>query len=506
MTKKTAQVTAQVITTPVAVVTPPVGIMYVIGQTVRGIPDKPEDLITGIAQFERLYGGLDGANDFPLMCEQAILAGAILRVSRATGAGAAVATSALIPDAGAVDCFGFTSKGEGTYYNAFTAVIAAATNGDSDYFNLTITDVTGSIVELYENLIITGFGTAGPYAYLKDVADNSALVDVVYEDITAAATQNRPANASYAFTGGAQGSAPAIADYVGSAPDKTGFYAFDAYDDSFIVSAPAMNETSKVGIMAAGKAYATLRKDLIYLQHLDDDNATHTDIIAEVAGFAASKYVGVIGGGLKVSDLTYGGVRSMQSMGELLGVIATSFNLNGPWISPTAFANGIFPTALGVINNFGSPASLVNRNLIANAGGNMVVNKSNQTMLWDFYSLGAASTQEKFLTIVLLEMYLVKSLKPLLESFLGKPNTFINFRAMYFSAKPFLDSLVDQNAIFEYKWDGDQNANSLDELQINTAAALALGDYKIQLQIKAVVPMVDISIDIILTPAGVEFV
>ncbi len=504
--KNTAKVIASVVNTPQAVVTPPVGIMFVIGPTVRGITDNPEDLITSIAQFERLYGGLDTNNNFPLNCEQALLAGAILRVCKVTGAGAAVATSTLATDVAAVDCFGFTSKGEGTYYNDFTAEVKAATNGLADYFNLVITDVTGSIVETYENLIITGFGTAGPYTYLKDVVEGSALVDVVYQDITAAAVQNRPVNAVETFSGGLQGVAPVLADYVGSQPDKTGFYAFDSFDDAFIVAAPSENETLIAGLMNAGKAYATLRKDLIYLQHLDNDNATHTEIIAELDGFAVSKYAGAIGGGLKVSDLVLGGVKSMQGLGEGLGVIAKSHNANGVWVSPTNFANGVYADALGVVNNFGSPASVANRELIANAGGNMIVNKSNQTMLWDFYSLAAADTAEKFLTIVLLEMFIIKSLKPLLESFLGKPNTFTNFRAIYFSAKPFLDSLVDQDALFEYKWDGDQNANSLDELQINTPEELAEGDYKIQLQIKAVVPMVEISIDIILTPAGVDFV
>ena len=506
MAKKTAQVTANVINNAVAVVIPPVGVIYVMGQTARGIPDTPDTLITSIAQFERLFGSLVNNNNFPLQCEQAILAGAILRVCKVTGAGASESSTANFADAGAVDCFSFTSKGSGLYYNDFTAEVKAATNGMADYFDLVITDPTLGIVETYINLIITGFTTAGPYTYLKDVIDKSALVDVTYEDITAAAAQNRPANSAKNFTGGLEGAAPILADYVGSQPDKTGFYAFDDFDDAFIVATPAINETLVAGIMAAGTAYATLRKDLIYLQHLDNDNATHTAIIAELDGFAASKYSGAIGGGIKVSDLVYGGVRSMQGLGEVLGVIAASHNRNGVWVSPTNFTNGVLTNVLGVINNFGSPASLANRDLIANAGGNMIVNKSNQTMLWDFYSLAADSLgSEKFLTIVLLEMYLVKTLKPLLESFLGRPNTFINFRAIYFSAKPFLDSLIDQLAIFEYKWDGDQEANSLDELQINTEEELAEGKYKVQLQIKAVVPMIDITIDIILTPAGVEF-
>jgi len=508
MAKNTANVAINIINNAQSVSPPPFGTMYVLGETLMGEVNNPEDIITSFAQFERKFGGVINATDFPLACKQALEAGASLRVCKISGAGAAKGISDAIVNAEDEELFYFTSKGVGTYYNDLTVAVEAAPDGVASHWNLRIVDPTAGVTELYENLSIPTeeWSEAPPYTYLKAVVDGSKLVDVVYEDHTAFVGTAYPVVDAYTFTTGANGAAPTITEYTGSSSAKTGFYAFDHYDDGWTISVPILDDNLLAGLYNIGKAYATLRKDLIYFHNLDLTDITTTDITTELGTLAESKFAGCFGGGLKVSNLLLGGVKSMHALGELLGVVAKSHALNGVWTSPTAYANGIFPDSLGVVTNFGSPASYADLNLISNAGGNMVVEKNATTMLWDAYSMASADSPEKFLTVVFLEIYLMKTLKPTLERYLGKANTFSTWKEIYYTVRPFLEDLVSQEAFFEYKWDGDQFAQSLGDLQINDPDDVGNGIYKVQLQVKLVVPIVEITIDIILTRNSVEFV
>jgi len=257
MAKDTGQVNINIINEAHSVDSPPTGIVYVLGETLFGIPNNPEDLVKSWTQFEKLYGGLLATNDFPLQCKLALQAGAILRVCRVMGVGAAAAVTTPFAD-DSTSLFALRSKAMGSYYNTHDiggdtyglhALTLPPTNGEAHYFNLRIDEFTSGRTELYENILIDESGQSpGTYTYLSEVVGNSQLVDVLYSDISGATGLLNPPAGPKGFMTGSDGATPTITDYTGSPGAKTGIYSFDNYDDGTILAVPSHTETSLAGL------------------------------------------------------------------------------------------------------------------------------------------------------------------------------------------------------------------------------------------------------------------
>lgn len=503
MSKNTAQVAFNALTLAYPVTGETTNTVFVIGRTLRGPDNDPKDLITSVPQFVSIFGDEDPNHDFPTQCMKAIRAGASLRVCRVVGSSADVSSTAVIATSGAVGLFKFESKEKGDYTNDIEVTVKAASSGSANYFDLEVEDTTTGEKETYQNLIVSQYGSAAPYNYLKQVTDYSRMVKPVYSDISGISSQPRPANNTYTMTGGADDPAE-LADFTGVQGSKTGFYAFDDYTDSYIIAAPGEDETSLDGLASVGGAYANGRQDLVYFQHLDNDHTTVATITTEMGTLGVThSYMGVIGGGAYYTDTTNGGVVAKHNLGEVLGVIAKSHATYGYWVSPTNQLRGKLPTPVGVVNNFGSPNRLSELNQLANLGVNMVINRNGVNMLWDFYSMGSDSTPEEFLTVVFTKIYLKRTLVPYLESFLGEPNVPFTWNSMYHGAKKFLDGLLGK-AFNSYSWDGDQFAPNVNTLSYNSSVDVLQGKYKIQLTASLVVPMVEITMNFIIDNTSVQ--
>lgn len=496
MAKNTAQVKFNVINNAYSIDGGVSGVAFVIGETLRGPDFNPEDIITSVSQFEKYFGPVNDVSDFAALCIQAIQSGAALRICRVVADDADSSASGAFSNGTPEDLFSFTSKERGAYTNNLKATVSDASNGDATMFNLKIEDTVTGEVENYANLLIPD-GSTSP-TYLKRVTDFSRLVKVVYENVATLTGDLRPINGTEVFTGGLDGAAPTITDFIGSQAARTGFYAFDGYDDAFIIAALGYNETNLSGIGPTGAAYVNLRKDLIFLHHLDNAHNTTTTMVAEKNAVASSsKLVGIIGGGKKAIDPINGGIREYSALGELLGVIVSSHNRNGVWASPTNRTRGRMDASIGVVNNFGSPATLADLNILANQGINMVVNKNGINMLWDFYSQDPLESPEKFLTVVLTQIYLKRALVPAMEGYLTDGNTPDTWREVYYGVKPFLDNLV--GPVFQsYSWNGDQFAKNLDSLSVNDKVEVGQGKYRVKFKAVMTVPMVEFTIDFIM--------
>lgn len=297
---------------------------------------------------------------------------------------------------------------------------------------------------------------------------------------------------------------PSATDYSGDSAAGNGFHAFDNWDDTLQIMILDPDTVDSVHI--AGAAYATSREDLIYFIHLSNNLITKASIVAKrVALNIDTKYVAFFAGGLKTTDPSDDTLQNIEATADIAALASASDNDFGPWYSFAGHTRGQINNTLGVVNNFGSPAKRLDLDDLAKKQINMIINRSNKIMLWGNFSGQLANNQESQLSITRLVIFLKKALKPTIETFIEEPNDIPTWKRMFYTVKPFLDGLVTKRALFEYTWQGDQDAPNLNTLVVNNAADVTLGKYQVQLGIKAIPSIQEIVIVINLTTAGVDF-
>lgn len=159
-------------------------------------------------------------------------------------------------------------KTPGAYANDLSVVIAAASNGDAEYFNMSITE-SGSVVESWANLTMDTTDPRYCVPIVNHETTGSDLIALTDYDLIgggATATQARPNNGTFGpLTSGDDGlTSLADTDFVGSEAGYTGLYALDDDDDIRLVSIPGRaSATTHAGL----NTYITHRDNGIYVVH-----------------------------------------------------------------------------------------------------------------------------------------------------------------------------------------------------------------------------------------------
>lgn len=230
---------------------------------------------------------------------------------------------------------------------------------------------------------------------------------------------------------------------------------------------------------------------------------TLTALKTMVQTLGPKKEVAYFGGGIKYYN-EKGSLQKCDVLGSVAGLDATCASTYGPWYSFSGMNRGVIASALGpVMKNLGGPAEIDTLNEFAQWYMNLFVIKNTRTqgqrtMLWNGFTSNPVDDSEKFISIVRLNLYLKKNLRPILESYIEEPNTFETWKRIYYEAKDLLDDLQSRKAITTYTWSGDQDAQSYEDLQVNNEADVRQGKYKAQLKYKEIVPMQDIEMDVII--------
>ena len=230
---------------------------------------------------------------------------------------------------------------------------------------------------------------------------------------------------------------------------------------------------------------------------------TFTALKTMVQTIGPKKEVAYFGGGIKYYNEN-GFLQKCDVLGSVAGLDAICASTYGPWYSFSGMNRGVIASALGpVMKNLGGPADIDTLNEFAQWYMNLFVIKNTRTqgqrtMLWNGFTSNPVDDSEKFISIVRLNLYLKKNLRPILESYIEEPNTFETWKRIYYEAKDLLDDLQNRKAITTYTWLGDQDAQSYEDLQVNNEADVRQGKYKAQLKYKEIVPMQDIEMDVII--------
>lgn len=230
---------------------------------------------------------------------------------------------------------------------------------------------------------------------------------------------------------------------------------------------------------------------------------TLTALKTMVQTIGPKKEVAYFGGGIKYYNEN-GSLQKCDVLGSVAGLDAICASTYGPWYSFSGMNRGVIASALGpVMKNLGGPAEIDTLNEFAQWYMNLFVIKNTRTqgqrtMLWHGFTSNPVDDSEKFISIVRLNLYLKKNLRPILESYIEEPNTFETWKRIYYEAKDILDDLQTRNAITSYEWLGDQDAQSYEDLQVNNEADVRQGKYKAKLKYREVVPMQDIEMDVII--------
>lgn len=214
------------------------------------------------------------------------------------------------------------------------------------------------------------------------------------------------------------------------------------------------------------------------------------------------KAIAYFGGGIKYYDDS-GVVRNCDVLGTVLGLGDTAAANYGPWYSFAGMNRGIVASSLGpVIPNLGTSSKKSILQGFAEWYMNLFVIKDTKfygkrNMLWHSFTSHPKNDTYKFLSVVRLNLYIKKQLKPILDSYIEEPNLWPTWKNIYYEVKDVFDDLMDRRGITEWTWIGDQNAQSYSELSLNTESDVRAGKYHAQVKFKDVVTMQEITMDIV---------
>jgi hypothetical protein len=387
-------------------------------------------------------------------------------------------------------------KYEGQGGNNLRLRIENASNGQPDYFNLRLEDVTipGSS-ELYQNLKVEG-QTLEEQVFLNAINENSNLMSFDYVSLTGTYNEpKRPLNCDYRFKDGTDGDSPEIGDYIGSQVAGIGFHAFNPYNDMMQF---CTGEASTIELHEAGAEYADTFKNMVYIGHIDS-SLTYTQMVALMESSSIdTSWAAFYTGSLKVRHPITGSPIQISEIGDILGAFAKSDTEFGEWAAVFNTKRGLIKNTQGVVKNFGGESNYEILNLLANNRINCVITENGKTMIWGNTTAQKTTSVLQFLNIRRLGLYIKKSLSPVMKEYLSEPNVPSTWFEIYVRVKPFLDGLVQKEALYTYTWKGDQFANqNLSNLVVNNAADVQAGKYKAILSASAVPGMNEF--DLILT-------
>lgn len=202
----------------------------------------------------------------------------------------------------------------------------------------------------------------------------------------------------------------------------------------------------------------------------------------------------LVGGGIKAKH-PYNANRTIQLLagGEVAGSIGAKDRV-GVFLSAAQINFGTFSNVIDVVQNFeGDDYNDINRegiNLVTNTDGVIMYDGNNSLHLDRTSNLKFENVSDN---IIAMQRYLFT----LAAKYKRRQNTQTAlWQPMYQEGRLFFDDLLAREAIYAYKWNGDQDAQTLADLIYNTAADITSGIYRVQVVVQPTPAAEEITITI----------
>ena len=527
--------------------TPTQGISVVLARTTKGPQNDPSELINSVAKFNKIFGSEIVPDGSISNIEKALAGGSTLRIIRVQGSDAtagmvgAKEKNVILFSVGSTKVgFNLQTKYKGDVIGSgSTYSFQAAQSGDNIVYK--VVDADGSTVldsgtlltfkakSDHNNLIIdyqalNNFFQSNPYfepvmgtltgvtfTSVEGMLDWLESLDGTPSSLTVQ-FNGAALNTTYQSISGTLGNAgtvPTIADWKAALE-----YVKDVQDAYQVIASHVHQHLSSSDVTTFHNAVKLMADELqewVYYIEVPKENDNVAKIQAwmktAMSAIGNSKFVAYFGGGIKYYNAR-GTLKDCDVLGTILGLGDASAVNYGPYRSFAGMNRGLIPDGVGpVCPNYGAPSRYDELNELANSYVNMIVVKDTRsagktTMLWHSFTSQVKQDSFRFLNIVRLVLYMKKTIRPIMESYIEEPNIWGTWKRIYLEVKPFLDNLVTDNAITDPQWIGDQDATSWDELQLNNEADCRQGKYHVQCVFKDVATMQDITIDLIIDSAS----
>lgn len=496
--------------------TPGIGITHVLARTTKGPFNDPSRIINSYPQFQRYFGEEIVPDGSISNIRKALENGSRLRISRVEGSSGATAAEQVIPIIFAdetddpimtaqlkVKCI---SGLVGNIYGSesdngdFTIAIGgdtpdalASVTFDLNNFYTTRDLLPDLINQTFnyqdDNFIIT-------VASIEVGASGEDLVVAVHSDVLPEGT---------AGTDG--GSNVSVANYVKA------FKAFGQYKEAYQVMPSHIHQytfaSQTENYLAVYKAIADKLKgaynSVLYVE-VPKSFTTATTIAAQAKTMLETigyhQAVAVFAGGLKYRN-EYGVSTDCDVLGTVVALGDVSASLYGPQYSFAGLNRGVVPDALGVVMDplGDNEDDLADLQTLAEAHVNLFTIQDTPTngravVLWHNFTANASSSSERFLSTVRMLIYLKKNIQPIFRSYIEEPNYWITWTRIKNQCMPVFDPLIGNAIDGVPVWNGDQDVSSFDDLQVNTEAEVRQGKYKVEVHMRDLVTLQDITLTI----------
>lgn len=481
----------------------------------RGIPGVPK-FIRNDAEYIRAFGTYspDGTTDstYAILMLRAGAQFYVSRVSHYTDPAIPTTVQGTKADATltvAADVVVWTAKAGGKGYNGVIVTTAAPASK-----NASVVDVIVSVPDISDGdeQIVRDFPIQPT---VQDQADLNAKLRHV--DITSFTT-NVPIGSVQLGSGvgntvGDETKSAIVAtDYIGDNTAKTGVHAFDSIENvtRFINIRPVPEiDQAIINYVENRKGIkADLGVPLNITPSAYEDYRNGTGVYA-APGFQGNSFRST----MVLGQATVPSPRDPEVQIELPGVVSVAANKllkdgsDRPWASTAERVyNRITTPNFGVSIDMKNPANSDIYDSISESGATVITNRNNigavyygdQSMLLDKTSVLKSEN------VADLIVYLERNLPALIEQEQFKPNAPSFWRAVYYKVRPFIERLVEGEAIYggentNWFWLGDQDANSIDDIRFNTANDIQSGIYRARFVFQPIPAAAKIGIDIVPT-------